>query len=80
MKAIIEAPRQLVWEERLRPAVKLPGEWLRVHIYNSPKTAGRVVQGLKNRELAVPEGEWEFASRTIEGKGYVYARYLEPVA
>ena len=76
MKAIIEAPRQSVWEERLKPATLLPGKWLRVHEYDSPKTAGRAVQGLKTREFVVPEGKWEFASRTVEGRGYVYARYL----
>ena len=66
-----------IWLERLAPLVEHPGEWARVHETSSQiarNTAGNLTRGV----LMTPPGQWEFAARTVDGKGRVYARYLGP--
>lgn len=86
-------PTELVWEEppprridrgpgswvsRLLPLMERPGHWARVKEYDSHAMAAQIVSALRRRKCVPPAGQWEFTSRAVDGKGYVYARYLGP--
>jgi hypothetical protein len=63
------------WQELLAPLVDRPNTWAIVHRgSNSPGAAGNLRAG----KVIMPPGQWEFVSRTVEGQGRVYARYLGP--
>lgn len=57
------------------PVDKQTGEpaWARVREYDKPTTAGSTTGALRKK---FGEKGFEFASRTIDGKGYVYARFV----
>ena len=67
------------WLSRLAPVLERPGEWCRVHETTSGKSARSTVARLNHGRVGLPApGKWEFVSRTKDGHGYVYARYLGP--
>lgn len=67
-----------VWHERLAPLMARPGVWARIAERPQPSTARTVASNLRKRMVRVPEGDWEFVSRQVDGTAYVYARYLGP--
>jgi hypothetical protein len=69
--------RPPVWVTRLTPLIERPNEWARI-AERPPGPARSLAGSLRKRQVRVPEGEWEFAARSRDGKGYVYARYLGP--
>jgi hypothetical protein len=63
-----------VWHQRLWPLLSRPGEWARIHEFKSVQAASSMVFALRTR-LSVPAGRWDFASRSVDGRHYLYARY-----
>ena len=55
-----------------------PGAWARVSTYATAASAGAMAQSVRRALLTAyqPEGAYEAVSRTVEGKYYVYARYV----
>lgn len=64
------------WLRLLRPLVEHPGEWARIREYTRGASAYAARQQLTSPRAILPPGEWEFAARQKDGKGYLYARYL----
>jgi hypothetical protein len=75
---IRESPPALTWRDRLEPLKAAPNEWIRVFDYALPSTAYSVVSALRRGDYPTPSGSWQFRASKKEGKGVVYARYLEP--
>jgi hypothetical protein len=72
-------PEVPVWFQRLTPLAKRPGKWALVLETTNPASANSRVHDLRARRVLMPDGEWEFTSRTREDStGAVYARYLGP--
>lgn len=67
-----------IWLRRLTPLIEHPNRWARVAAFDSQSGAGSAAGHLKRGVLKSPPGRWEFVSRGIDGKFYVYARYLGP--
>lgn len=65
-----------MWVERLAPLVERPGEWARVKGPTSESNARATANNLKDRKIKIPDGKWEVVARHVDGKGYVWARYL----
>lgn len=75
--------RKGVWFERLSPLMEKPGEWARVLDTLFARTAYGTVTVIKQgksgtRSMNRPPGQWEACARKVDGKFYVYARYLGP--
>lgn len=66
------------WLEKLTPLIAAPGVWARVAERANPNAAAAIAHNLRRRSVHLPEGEWEFVSRMVDGTAYVYARYLGP--
>lgn len=68
--------RPSVWPASLASvealAATAPGEWVRVAAYATAVCANRSASRIR-REYD-PDGRFEFASRTVDGKGVLYAR------
>lgn len=66
-----------VWLERLAPLKKHPGQWARLGLWPSRGSATSIQQRLKNRKVQIPDGQWEFIVRKLDGQGIgLYARYI----
>lgn len=53
------------------------GKWGMVAEFESPGSAAVAVQQLKKGNYDIPEGRFEYASRTLENeKGALFAKYL----
>lgn len=64
-----------VWIERLRPLTENAGRWARV--YGPVKNPHPLVNNLKRGNAkGIDPTEFEFAGRSVDGKGYVFAMYL----
>lgn len=72
--------RRPLWPGRLAPLLDRPDTWGRVMEYRHPTTAYGIASRLKSGDYPIPPGRWDFTSRSVDGKGYIYARYLGPVA
>lgn len=57
---------------------KQPGEWARTHEFDKPNRAGAVSQQIRAGQRAgfKPGGSFESVSRTVDGKGVVYTRFV----
>lgn len=80
MTVIWKAPRKSVWEERLEPLLERPGDWAVVFTCDTPEAAYVHCSNLRNGRLTLPEapGIFQFAAQKSEdGKGEVFARYME---
>jgi hypothetical protein len=65
----------------LRPTAAVlktkPGEWAKIVTVDEPRKAGGISQTIRNgRRGGFRDGTWESVSRTVDGKGVVYARYV----
>lgn len=72
-----------VWVERLGPLTKRPGKWARVQERKSSSAAYSAATLIKTgrngkARMRRPLGQWEACVRSVDGKFYVYARYLGP--
>lgn len=65
------------WRDRLAPLVERPGEWARVHMAFTQRSASESVYRLRTRQATVPDapGSWEFRWARLDGDWWVYARY-----
>lgn len=65
------------WEERLAPLRDWPERWARVY---GPVTQNQALNaaanGRRGNWSGIDPDEWEITCRTVDGQGYVYARYL----
>lgn len=66
---------QVSWVIRLRPLMEYPKRWARISEAARPVTAANRAAYLI-RYGRKPPGQWEFVSRTVDGRGVVYGRYL----
>lgn len=64
------------WMRMLEPLMNQPGRWAIVARKQSRSVASTTAQNLRQRIVRIPTGQWEFASRTVDGEARVYARYL----
>jgi len=69
-----------VWKERLGVVMTQPGKWARLVECSGTRRAEMHCGNLRAGKIKVPEGRWEFQSRSDKtvGKSWVYARYLGP--
>jgi hypothetical protein len=66
-----------VWSDLLAPLRERPGEWARVRGPLTISSAGSTAGNLKNGKYAgCPKGDYEAVSRQVDGKAYVWARYV----
>lgn len=68
------------WGDVLAPLKDYPGRWALVHT-GDPKKVRTKASNLTRGNVArgrVEPSEWEFVSRTVDGEGRMYARYLGP--
>lgn len=69
--------RPLEWPARLAPLRERPGQWARVSKHlNGPAASSTANDLRKGRRPGVDPAEFEFTGRTIDGEGYVYARFI----
>lgn len=66
------------WLEHLEPLKKARRRWARVADKLGQQHAIVLTHQLRHKKVRIPEGKWEFCSRTIGIEGRVYARYLGP--
>lgn len=65
-----------VWPQRLEPLKQKPGQWARIKT-GSPASMYSMAGNLRNGQVKVPSGRWEFRSHKInENTGGLWARYL----
>lgn len=64
--------QRVVWPERLEPLKERPGDWAMVYTAGSEASARSTVVRLKNGNLKLPEGQFEFDRDGCD----IYARYL----
>lgn len=75
-----ERTRQSAWVDKLEQVMERPGKWAQVwegKITSAYSTAG----SLRSGGRTIPDGQWEFATRTLDKDndlGAVFARYLGP--
>lgn len=72
--------RQNKWYALMEPFTRNPGKWGRLpQSFDSQGGASALTHRLKHRKgnIMLPEGQWEFAHREVDGKFYVFARYAE---
>jgi hypothetical protein len=56
-----------------------PGQWARVQEFDTPTLSGTAAGGIRHgRSWAKPKGTWDAVSRTIDGRCWLYARYVGP--
>lgn len=68
------------WRELLSAVMTQPGKWARVMECQGMRRGEMHVGNLRSGKIRVPEGKWEFQSRSDKttGKSWVYARYCGP--
>lgn len=68
------------WIERLNAAglKRRRGKWGRIMECDTQDKASNTARNITHRRVLLPDGKWEAASRTVEGKHYVYVRYVGP--
>jgi hypothetical protein len=60
----------------LEPLRSQPGKWARIYGPVKPQTAASYSNRIKSGQYAgIVSGEFEAVSRTIDGEGFVWARY-----
>lgn len=70
--------RQNKWFMLMEPFTRNPGKWGRLpQSFDTQGGASALKHRLDHRKgnIKLPEGEWEFAHRQVEGKWYIFARY-----
>jgi len=66
-----------IWALRLAPLRERPGEWARVAGPLTVSSAGSTARNLKKGDYSgCPKGDYEAVSRQVDGKAYVWARYV----
>jgi hypothetical protein len=69
------------WDKRLLPLRERPGEWARVW-ESTPASARQAVVQLRRGQVGsgVNASQFEFSTRTIDGRGVLYARFIGDVS
>lgn len=69
-----------VWEDRLQAAIVSKKsrwhKWARVWETEGSAQAAEIARNIRGGRVRLPEGVWEAAARTIDGKHFVFVRYL----
>lgn len=70
-----------VWQRRLFPLKARPGKWARVAEMKvtSAYTAVAALNNGRYTKFGIYPREWEFTSRNVNGRGFIYARYMNGV-
>jgi len=68
------------WIERLESAglMRRKGKWARIMECDTQDKASNTARNIAHRRVLLPPGVWEAASRTVDGKHYVFVRYVGP--
>jgi hypothetical protein len=55
---------------------KRRGQWMRVAEFEHQRNAYDAARNINSKRVILPDGRWEAAARTVDGRFYVYVRYL----
>jgi hypothetical protein len=68
------------WPEILAPLIDNPGEWAIVRRFKQANGAGALASAIRQGRVSRPQGtnvfDFEAISRTVDGEGRVYVRYV----
>lgn len=68
------------WVERLEKAglKRRRGKWARIMECDTQDKASNTARNITHKRVLLPSGKWEAASRTVDGKYFVFVRYMGP--